>query len=1245
MQYRLFVSNCCISIIFIPDTQGAKQYVCVAGTVAGNDFVQLQPTNVTLTLTNDAVLTWEWQTRYWMDVAAGPNGSVDMTSGWVNAGSIVLLTATPNAHYHLESWSGDTDGCTVAGNSIIVPPMDRPRQLTANFAIDVHTLEIVSAHGIAAPPVGTHSGEYGTELDASVVSPDVQGTTRYVSTGWRMSGNDPAAGTETSLTMTLTNDAVLTWEWQTQYQVDTEAGPEGSVDVEDQWVDAGDSITITATPDAHHHLVGWSGDTNGCTIAGNRIVAPMDQARQLTANFAIDMHTLEVVSAHGTATPPVGIHAANYGSSLANSVASPDTQDTTRYVCTGWNMSGNDPAAGTEDSMNMVLTNDAVLTWQWKTQYLLDTEAGPNGGVDVSDQWVDAGGSVTITATADAHYHFVAWSGDTNGCTISDNTITAPMGQARQIGAGFAVDRHTLEIASAHGTAAPPVGSHVRDYGSVMVNTVASPDTQGATRYVCTGWSMSGNGPAAGAEASMTMTLTNDAALTWQWRTQYLLDSEAGAGGSVDVADTWVDAGSNITVTATADPHYHFSGWSGDTNGCSISSNQITVVMDGSREIYAAFEKDAVILTGLSLDGPAAVSAGGSASYVATAEYSDESSSNVSAVAEWMVAGSAPSGTVIDAGELTAGMVTSNVSVLIEAVYVELDVTLTGRFDVAIVPVGATGSGWHYVGKDLAGTRCDPDGSSVPTDTNLVERFKVPRCWRGNILTGDVDGDGALEIVNVNRNRLLIYDGSGNLQTNVTLSGGRWAGHELSMLADADGDGVLDIGIGRGGGWGPARAEFYDGTGTLLKSIEHEDCGWWWMSRAIRPRALLADGNVAVETEYGPAVYDGGTGSNVWSYWAGRPHRITSIADFDGDGKLEFAGAAGSGDTEMTVVDEDGNEELWKHFSGRGRRDHSFVDLDGDGAMELLCFEDTNRGPSLWHRGWWHRGRRRSSGIRLYDQAGSVLAEWKGRHRDVTWHHAVADLDNDGDMEVIATAGHRKYGASTLHVLDHELQLVADKPVDGHVQLVCDLTGDGRKDIVLLSKGGMLTVLDADLAVIDSRRVGRSRWWHRDGQVISSDIDGDGIVELICRTDQLCAVAFGGGSASGEPGGGGDDVIDEPSWDTDMDGMSDDGEMLAGTDPFDTDSVFEITGLERVDDSGMAPTSKDKRGGDDAEVLVVRWRSVTGKTYSVWCATSLIEGFSVVESNIVATPPENAHRTVVPVGAKSVYYRVTMEQP
>ena len=146
-----------------------------------------------------------------------------------------------------------------------------------------------------------------------------------------------------------------------------------------------------------------------------------------------------------------------------------------------------------------------------------------------------------------------------------------------------------ITIRSDHGTADPAPGTHTFLKGAALVNTVNSPDTQGTTQYVCTGWSMVGNEPVSGAGLSCVMTATNDATLVWLWRTNCWLATSAGAHGSVSVGSGWQALGVTTQLTATADLYYHFTNWTGDAVG---PANPLDLLMDGPKAVTANFAAD-----------------------------------------------------------------------------------------------------------------------------------------------------------------------------------------------------------------------------------------------------------------------------------------------------------------------------------------------------------------------------------------------------------------------------------------------------------------------------------------------------------------------------------------------------------------------------------------------------------------------------------------------------------------------------
>ena len=78
---------------------------------------------------------------------------------------------------------------------------------------EAKTLQVVSPYGTGVPPVGIHTNPVGTALNVSMSPTWSAGPTQYVCTGWSMAGHEPASGTGTSFAMTVTNNAVLTWNW------------------------------------------------------------------------------------------------------------------------------------------------------------------------------------------------------------------------------------------------------------------------------------------------------------------------------------------------------------------------------------------------------------------------------------------------------------------------------------------------------------------------------------------------------------------------------------------------------------------------------------------------------------------------------------------------------------------------------------------------------------------------------------------------------------------------------------------------------------------------------------------------------------------------------------------------------------------------------------------------------------------------------------------------------------------------
>jgi hypothetical protein len=97
--------------------------------------------------------------------------------------------------------------------------------------------------------------------------------------------------------------------------------------------------------------------------------------------------------------------------------------------------------------------------------------------------------------------------------------------------------------------------------------------------------------------------------------------------------------------------------------------------------------------------------------------------------------------------------------------------------------------------------------------------------------------------------------------------------------------------------------------------------------------------------------------------------------------------------------------------------------------------------------------------------------------------------------------------------------------------------------------------------------------------------------------------------------------------DADCDGLSNEQEYWAGTDPNRASSCLTL----------YAATNATAPGE-----FLVRWQSATGRVYTVQAATSLVAGFTNMVLHVPATPPVNVHTDNVG-SAGQKFYRIQVE--
>ncbi len=201
---------------------------------------------------------------------------------------------------------------------------------------------------------------------------------------------------------------------------------------------------------------------------------------------------------------------------------------------------------------------------------------------------------------------------------------------------------------------------------------------------------------------------------------------------------------------------------------------------------------------------------------------------------------------------------------------------------------------------------------------------------------------------------------------------------------------------------------------------------------------------------------------------------------------------------------------------------------------------------------------------------------------------------------------------------------------------------NGSLDVVMACDSGSCsqagTLLDIDFRIKDGALVGMSS----DLIIARKDLGGDYGAKLAVQEDSSQSNGKLLVAPAASVDSDGDGVPDWWSWqhfqvytnidllaDDDHDGLKNKDEYSAGTDPKDSGSVLKMT----------MPDFTNLTSG-----LVLRWSSVTGKSYRLDRATNLLDGFNTpFRTNIEATPPENSYLDTSATNAGPYFYRIGVE--
>lgn len=422
-------------------------------------------------------------------------GNMDCTSGQcqqtVLYGTTVTLTATADpANSTFTGWSG---ACSGTGACVVA--VTQAEYVEATFVLDQATLTATTS-GAGTGTLVTYgsSNPLNCGSQGSTCSIDVNDTQTvhiwaYADSGSAVAGWSPnctvLSPTECEITISGDVSVNAIFDQTESLSVATSGSGTGTVTSNDnpQTIDCGsagtacsasydegDTVTLTATPDADSLFLGWSGT---CTNTIGDCTVPLDQAQSVDADFELAYQPLTVTTqgtGTGTVTSndnPQTIDCGSQGTSCSASynyggtitlAATPDTGQ----IFEGWS------GACTNSTVDCVVTmnqaQSVVATFDANT---LTVTTDGTGSVTSNDTprsidcgshgaacsaTYDVGGTVTLTATPGVGQSFAGWSG---ACTNVTGTCTVTMNQPELVTATFNVIDEQLTVSTngtGHGT-------------------------------------------------------------------------------------------------------------------------------------------------------------------------------------------------------------------------------------------------------------------------------------------------------------------------------------------------------------------------------------------------------------------------------------------------------------------------------------------------------------------------------------------------------------------------------------------------------------------------------------------------------------------------------------------------------------------------------------------------------------------------------------------------------------------------
>lgn len=473
-------------------------------------------------------------TTYTVEVNATEGGTAS-GGGTYSDGESVTVTATASEGYEFRGWT--ENGAIVSSNAEYTFTVNADRTLTATFKKKQAPVPVTHTISISADPAagGTVVGG-GTYQNNESVTIIATANSGYTFKQWTENGSE--VSTSASYTFTATADRILV----AVFEKDTEV-PDPPTPVTNY------TVSVNASP------------TAGGTVSGG-------------------------------------------GTYQENTSVTVKATASSGYIFKGWTQSGTQ--VSTDTSYTFPVTGNTSLTAVFETDtptptptYRVTVNATTGGTVSGGGTY-QSSAPATVTATPNNNYRFVEWRED--GKSVStDTTYTFSASADRTLTAVFErielppTPSYTVSV-----SASPTEGGSVSGGDSYQGNTSVTVTATANEGYLFKKWTEGGS--EVSTDTSYTFTVSRDRALVAVFEkkeeekpptpltpTSYTvsLSTSPTAGGTVSGEGSY-QSGTSVTVTATPNSNYRFTGWT--ENGTQVSTSaSYTFTISADRTLVAGF--------------------------------------------------------------------------------------------------------------------------------------------------------------------------------------------------------------------------------------------------------------------------------------------------------------------------------------------------------------------------------------------------------------------------------------------------------------------------------------------------------------------------------------------------------------------------------------------------------------------------------------------------------------------------------